>query len=52
MTGRQESRCKQLMVDLRETGVYWKFKDEALDSTPWRTGFERDFVLVERQTKQ
>ena len=28
MTERQKRRCKQLLDDLRETGGYWKLKEE------------------------
>jgi len=31
--GRHRRRCKQLLDDLKETRVYWKLKDEALDHT-------------------
>ena len=39
MKGRRERRRKQLLDDLQEEKGYWKLKEEALDSTLWRTGF-------------
>jgi hypothetical protein len=36
-TGRRIRRHKQLLDDLKETRVYWKLKEEALDRTMWRT---------------
>jgi two-component sensor histidine kinase len=35
VTGRKGRRRKQLMDGLKETGGYWKFKEEALDRTVW-----------------
>jgi hypothetical protein len=32
-------RRKQLLDILKETGVYWKLKEEALDRPVWRTRF-------------
>jgi len=32
-------RCKQLLGDLKEERGHWKWKEEALDRTVWRTGF-------------
>jgi hypothetical protein len=40
MTGRRERRHKQLLDDLKERKGYCKLKEEALDSTPWRTPLE------------
>jgi hypothetical protein len=39
--GRQRRRRKQLLCDVKEKRGYWKLKEEALDSTVWRTGFGR-----------
>ena len=39
--GRQGRRLKQIVDDFKETGGYWKLKEEALDRTVWRTGFGR-----------
>jgi len=41
VTGRRGRRSKQILEDLNETNGYWKLKEEALDRTPWRTGFGR-----------
>jgi len=40
----------QLLNDLEEKRLYWKFKEEALDPTVWRTGFTRGYGYVARQT--
>jgi len=52
MTGRQERRRKQLLDDLKETGRYWKMKEEVLDCTVWRTEFGRGYGSVVRQTAE
>jgi hypothetical protein len=36
VTGIQERRCKQLLVDLKETIGYRKLKHKTTDRTPWR----------------
>jgi hypothetical protein len=41
VAGRQRKRRKQLLDDRKETRGYWKFKEEALDHTQWRTRFGR-----------
>jgi hypothetical protein len=41
MTGRRGRRRKQLPDDLKAKRGYWKLKEETLDRTLWRTGFER-----------
>jgi hypothetical protein len=41
MTGRRGRRRRQLPDDLKETRMYWKLKEEALDRTLWRTRFKR-----------
>jgi len=38
-TGRRRRRRKQLLNDLKEKRGYWKWKEEALDYTLWRTCF-------------
>jgi hypothetical protein len=42
MTERRGRRRKQLLDDLKEKREYCKLKDEALDSTLWRTHLGRD----------
>jgi len=37
--GRRRGRRKQLLDELEVRRGYWKLKAEALDRTPWRTGF-------------
>jgi hypothetical protein len=37
--GRRGRRCKKLLVDIKETRGYWKFKEEALDRVLWKTRF-------------
>jgi len=51
MTGRRGRRRKKLLEDFTERREYWKLKDEALDRTLWRTGFERNNGPVVRQDK-
>jgi hypothetical protein len=41
VTGRRERRDKQLLDGLKETGGYWKLKEEALALTAWKTRFSR-----------
>jgi hypothetical protein len=31
---------------------YWKLKEEAIDSTPWRTQFGRGYKPAVRKTKK
>jgi hypothetical protein len=50
MTGRRGRRRKQLLDGLKEKKRYWKFKEEALDRTLWRTRFGRSYRPVVRQT--
>jgi len=50
VTGRPGRRSKQLLDDLEGKTVYWKLKDEAIDRTLQRTGFERGCRPVVRQT--
>jgi hypothetical protein len=50
--GRRGRRRKQLLDDLKENTIYWKFKQEALDRTMWRTGFGSVFDPVVRQTTE
>jgi hypothetical protein len=52
MTGRRGRRCEQLLDDLKEKRRYWKFKEEALDRTEWRTRFGRGYGPVVRQTAE
>ena len=37
--GSRGRRCKQLLVDLKETRRYWKLKEEALHWTAWRSRY-------------
>jgi hypothetical protein len=49
MTGRRGRMRKQLLDDLKENRRYWKFEEEALDRTLWRTSFGRGYgpVLIQ-----
>jgi len=46
VTGRQGRRRKQLLDELKENRGYWKFEEEALDRTLWRTRFCRGYGPV------
>jgi hypothetical protein len=48
--GRRERRRKQLLDDLEEKLRHWKFKEEALDPTVWRTRFTRGYGSVVKLT--
>jgi hypothetical protein len=50
VTERRGRRCRKLMDDLKERRGYSHLKEEALDRTTWRAGFERGFGPVVRQT--
>jgi hypothetical protein len=50
VTGRRGRRLKQLQDDLIEKRGFWKWKEEALYRTLWRTGFGRGYGPVVRQT--
>jgi len=50
VTGRRGRRCRKLLDDLKERRRYSHLKEEALDRTMWRAGFERGFGPVVRQT--
>jgi hypothetical protein len=50
VTVRQGRRCKQLLDVLKEKRGYWKLKEEALDSSVWRTHFGRGYGPVIRHT--
>jgi len=39
-------RHKQLLDELKVTGSYWKFKEEALDCMLWSTRLGRGYWLV------
>ena len=52
MMGRRGRRRKQLLDYLKEKRVYCQLKEEALDRTAWRTGFERDYGPAERNTAE
>jgi hypothetical protein len=49
VTGRRGRRCKQLLDDLKEKRGYCKLKEEALDSSLWRTGCGRVYGPVVRR---
>jgi hypothetical protein len=50
VTRRQGTRRKQMLDDLKETRVCWKWNEKVLDRTVWRTGFGRGCGPVVRQT--
>jgi hypothetical protein len=50
VTGRQGSRRRKLLDDLKERRGYSHLKEEALDRTVWRARFGRGFGPVVRQT--
>jgi hypothetical protein len=50
VTGRQGIRRRKLSDDLKERKGFSQLKEEALDSTMWRTRFGRGFGPVIRQT--
>jgi hypothetical protein len=50
VTGRQETRRRKLLDDLKERRGYSHLKEEALDHTMWRAGFGRSFGPVVRLT--
>jgi hypothetical protein len=52
MMGRRGRRRKQLLDNLKEKRRYWKFKEEALNHTLWRTRFGRGYGHVVRQTTE
>jgi hypothetical protein len=45
--GRGGRRHKQLLYHLKEKRRYWNLKEEALDRSLWRTGFERGYGPAE-----
>jgi hypothetical protein len=46
--GRQGRRRRQILDDLMEMRGYWKFKEEAIDHTLWKTLFGRDIRQTTR----
>jgi hypothetical protein len=50
VTGRKGRKCKQLLVDLKETGGNWKLKREAPDRSVCRTRFGKVYAPVVKQT--
>jgi hypothetical protein len=50
VTGRRGRRRRKLLDDLKERRAYSHLKEEVLDRTMWRAGFERGFGPVVRQT--
>jgi hypothetical protein len=41
--GRRRRRCESLLYDLNKKIVHWKTKEEALNTTIWRTSFRRGY---------
>jgi len=52
VTGRRGRISKELLDDLEEMRGCWKLKEEALDSTLWKTHFGRGYGPVARQTNE
>ena len=50
--GRRRRRGEQLLDDIKETTGYWKWKQEGLYRTLWRTGFGRSCEPVGKQTTE
>jgi hypothetical protein len=50
--GRRRRRGEQLLDDIQETTGYWKWKQEGLYRTVWRTGFGRGCEPLVRQTAE
>jgi hypothetical protein len=50
LTGRRRRRRSKLLDNFKEMRGYSHLKEEALDRTVWRAGFERGFGPVVRQT--
>jgi hypothetical protein len=48
--GKRGRKSRKLLDDLKEKRGYSHLKEEALDRTMWRDGFERGFGPVVRQT--
>jgi len=48
--GRKGRKCKQLVDDLKEKGIYWNLKEVAVDHTLWSTCFRIGCGPVTRQT--
>jgi hypothetical protein len=49
VTGRRGRKRKQILDGLKEKRKYCELKEEALDRTMWRTGFEGGCGLIVRQ---
>lgn len=45
-TERRGRQRKQLCDKLKEKGIYWNLKEEALDRNQWRTRFARGYGTV------
>jgi hypothetical protein len=52
VTGRRVGGCKQTIDDLEVKRGYGKLKEEALDSSQWKTGFGRGYGTVVRRTRE
>jgi ribosomal 50S subunit-associated protein YjgA (DUF615 family) len=52
VTGGRGRRRKEVIDELKEARDNVKLREEALDGTVWRTGFERSYRPVVRQTRE
>jgi len=52
VTGIRGRRRRKLLDDLKERRGYSHLKEEAIDRTKWRAGFERGLGPVVRQTNK
>jgi hypothetical protein len=52
VTGRRGRRRKQILGEHKGKKGCWKLKDEALDSTIWRTRLGRDYGRFGRETTE
>jgi hypothetical protein len=50
--GRQGRRRIHLLDHIKKTRGYWELKEEALDSTLWRSDYGRGYGPVMRQTTE
>jgi hypothetical protein len=52
VTGGQGRRRKEVLNELKETRDNVKLREEALNRTVWRTGYERGYRPVVKQTRE
>jgi len=52
VTGGRGKRRKEVLDELKETRDSVKLREEALNRTVWRTGYERGYRRVVRQTRK